>query len=637
MKQPWITPHIKRLSRKKQRLYNQAKLSNSPHYWDTYQSSKREIQKKCRMAYRNYMGKLFDENGTITKRLWTYIKSQRKDHCGIAPLVFNGTTHCDSSIKAKILNEYFTSVFTPPSPTTFAPMEGQHIPDIEPIYIDTNGVTELLQKLKPHKATGPDEIPAYLLKETSNEMAPILTFIFQASLLQSSVPSDWKKANIVPLFKKGDRTVPNNYRPVSLTCICSKILEHIVYSHIFTHLTQYDILSDQQHGFRHLRSCETQLILTVNDLAESLNKMEQTDVIFLDFSKAFDRVSHPHLFHKLHHYGIRGHLLTWIKDFVSNRSQCVIVNGHQSDPAPVTSGVPQGTVLAPLLFLCFINDITNKITSRIRLYADDVLLYTTIHLQEDCQRLQKDLHTLEEWAITWKMLFNSQKCEFLRVTNKKYPILMQYNIQGETIREVTHAKYLGVTIDQHLSWSEHIKQITNKAYKVKGFLQRNLYSCPPSVKSNCYKALIKPILDYAATIWAPHTQKDIMALEKVQRNTARFVYNNYSHYASVSEMLRCLNWSTLAQGRNEQKLTMMYKIVHQLVDIQASSYLIPATTIEYTRGHHMRFTQPFTRIDSYLYSFFPSSIKLWNALPNHILNSTNIEQFKQRIAGLSIN
>ena len=235
------------------------------------------------------------------------------------------------------------------------------------------------------------------------------------------------------------------------------------------------------------------------------------------------------------------------------------------------------------------------------------------------------------------MLFNSQKCEFLRVTNKKYPILMQYNIQGETIREVTHAKYLGVTIDQHLSWSEHIKQITNKAYKVKGFLQRNLYSCPPSVKSNCYKALIKPILDYAATIWAPHTQKDIMALEKVQRNTARFVYNNYSHYASVSEMLRCLNWSTLAQGRNEQKLTMMYKIVHQLVDIQASSYLIPATTIEYTRGHHMRFTQPFTRIDSYLYSFFPSSIKLWNALPNHILNSTNIEQFKQRIAGLSIN
>ena len=441
---------------------------------------------------------------------------------------------------------------------------------------------------------------------------------------------------MVPLFKKGDRAAPSNYRPVSLTCICSKILEHIIYSHICTHLTRYNILCDQQHGFRHSRSCETQLILTINDLAESLNRNEQTDVIFLDFSKAFDKVSHLHLFHKLHHYGIRGDLLTWIKDFVVNRSQQVIVNGQQSDPTHVTSGVPQGTVLAPLLFLCFINDISNKINSRIRLYADDVLLYNTIHSQTDCQRLQRDLHTLEEWAANWRMLFNSQKCEFLRVTNKKHLILAQYSIQKEPIREVTHAKYLGVTIDQHLSWSEHIKQITNKANRVKGFLQRNLHSCPIQIKSNCYKALIKPILEYTSIIWAPHTQKDIRVLEKVQRNAARFVHNNYSHYASVSEMLRCLKWPTLAQGRNDQKLIMMFKIIHHLVDIQANSYLTPAATTQYTRGHHMRFTQPFTRIDSYLYSFFPSSIKLWNALPNHVIDSTNIEQFKQRIAGLSI-
>ena len=176
----------------------------------------------------------------------------------------------------------------------------------------------------------------------------------------------------------------------------------------------------------------------------------------------------------------------------------------------------------------------------------DFMLTKSYHIppliQEDSQRLQKDLHILEGWATNWKMLFNSQKCEFLRVTNKKDPILTQYNVQREVIREVTHAKYLGVTIDQHLSWSEHIKQITTKANKVKGFLQRNLYSCPPSDKSNCYKALIKPILDYAAIIWAPHTQKDTMALEKVQRNAVRFVYNNYPQYASVSEMLGRLNW-----------------------------------------------------------------------------------------------
>ena len=166
------------------------------------------------------------------------------------------------------------------------------------------------------------------------------------------------------------------------------------------------------------------------------------------------------------------------------------------------------------------------------------------------------------------MLFDSQKCEFLRVTNKKHPILAQYSIQKEAIGEVTHAKYLGVIIDRHLSWSEHIKQITNKANRVKGFLQRNLHSCPLQIKNDCYKALIKPILENASIIWAPHTQKDIRVLEKVQ--LVLFTTIIPTMPMLVLEMLRCLYWSTLAQDRNEQKLIMMFKIVHHLVDIQAS-------------------------------------------------------------------
>ena len=294
-----------------------------------------------------------------------------------------------------------------------------------------------------------------------------------------------------------------------------------MYSHVFAHLSKHNILCDQQHGFRQSRSCETQLIITINDFAESLNRNEQTDVIFLDFSKAFDKVSHQHLFHKLHHYGIRGDLLTWIKSFVSNRVQQVVVDGQQSNLAAVSSGVPQGTVLAPLLFLCFINDL-HGIMSKIKLYADDVLLYNIIHSQEDCYNLQQDLNLLEEWTTKWKMTFNLQKCEFLRITNKKYPIFAQYLIQNEIIREATHAKHLAVTIDQSLKWSEYVKQITNKANSVHGFLRRNLYSCPMSTKINCYKVLVKPVLDYAATVWSPYTQKDIDNVEQVQRHAARF-------------------------------------------------------------------------------------------------------------------
>ena len=459
-----------------------------------------------------------------------------------------------------------------------------------------------------------------------------MILIFQASIHQSRVPPDWKQANIVPVFKKGDCTLCSNYRPVSLTCICSKILEHIIYSHIFSHLSQHNILCDEQHGFRHGRSCETQLLLTINDFAESLNNNGQTDAILLDFSKAFDKVSHQHLYHKLHHYGIRGNTLEWLKDCLTGRRQQILVNGEQSDVSQVTSGVPQGTVLAPLLFLCFINDLPKNILSTVRLYADDVILYTPINSKEDCYQLQKDLTILERWANKWKMAFNVKKCEFIRITHKKKPIFYHYTLYDTVVQEVTHTKYLGLTIDSKLSWSEHIRQITNRANSIKGFLQRNLHSCPISVKVSCYKSLIKPILEYACVVWDPYTQKDILAIESVQRRCARFVYNNYSSYASVTNMLQNLNWPPLAHCRNQLKAITMFKIMHQLIDIPADTILIPAPSNYSLRGHSMRLLQPNTRVNSYLNSFFPSSIKIWNNLPNNLITCSSLDQFKARLA-----
>ena len=311
-----------------------------------------------------------------------------------------------------------------------------------------------------------------------------------------SISADWKQANVVPIFKNSDRTQCNIYRPLSLTYICSKLLEHILYSHIYSHLSQYNILCDEQHGFHHARSCESQLLLTINNLAVNLNNGGQTDVIMLDFTKAFDKVSHELLYCKLQNYGIRGNTLEWLKHFLTDRTQQVIINGKYSDLAKVTSGVPQGTVLAPLLFLCYINDLPNNVSSTVRLYADDVLLYTSIKSEEDCLRLQQDLHMLEKWAATWKMSFNVNKCEFLRITNRTNFVSNQYLLHNQIIREVNHTKYLGVVIDSKLSWSQHIKEISNKANNVKSFLQRNLHNCPPSIKANyCYTSLIKPILE----------------------------------------------------------------------------------------------------------------------------------------------
>jgi hypothetical protein len=254
--------------------------------------------------------------------------------------------------------------------------------------IHVNGVRKLLEALNPHKASGPDQISSRFLKEMSSVIAPALTLIFQASHYQCQVPTDWKQANVTPLFKKGDKTQASNYRPVSLTSICCKTMEHIVHSHLMKFLDEHKLLSDAQHGFRKRRSCESQLINTVQDLAAGLSNKQQIDGILLDFSKAFDKVPHRRLSTKLHHYGVRGKTLGWINSFLSDRQQQVVLDGKVSAPAPVTSGVPQGTFLGPLLFLVYINDLPCRVSSTVRLFADDCLLYRTIRSADDTKALQ---------------------------------------------------------------------------------------------------------------------------------------------------------------------------------------------------------------------------------------------------------
>ena len=246
----------------------------------------------------------------------------------------------------------------------------------------------------------------------------MLTLIYQATLKQRMIPADWKKALVAPIFKKGARTCPANYRPISLTCIPCKILEHIIYSHIFKHLNAHNILCQEQHGFRKYHSCESQLITTIDDIATHVDSGAQIDAILLDFSKAFDKVPHQRLLAKLAHYGVQGMLLDWIQDFLSIRSQTVVLNNASSDPTKVLSGVPQGSVLGPLLFLLYINDLPRHVSSKAKLYADDTLLYRVINTPNDISILQVDLNSLSQWAQKWQMTFNASKCAHLTITHK---------------------------------------------------------------------------------------------------------------------------------------------------------------------------------------------------------------------------
>lgn len=297
-------------------------------------------------------------------------------------------------------------------------MNDPSLPEISELTIQENGVLKLLKNLNASKASGPDGIPSQVLKHCAETLASPLTTIFNCSFKTGKLPNDWLTANIASVYKKGDKKCAENYRPVSLTSVACKLLEHVICHHLRAHLDQHNILTNKNHVFRSGFSCETQLLSTIDDLLKTHDAGVQTDVAILDFSKAFDTVPHAKLLHKLKHYGIRGPILQWITTFLTRRTMRVVLEGERSEEAPVESGVPQGTVLGPFIFLCHINDLPNCVDSKVRLFADDCLLYREIHSFNDHISLQEDLRKLEEWAKQWGMRFNTSKCFILSTKTK---------------------------------------------------------------------------------------------------------------------------------------------------------------------------------------------------------------------------
>ena len=321
-------------------------------------------------------------------------------------------------------------------------------------------------------------------------------------------------------------------------------MEHIVLSHIAKHLSANKILLDSQHGFRQRLSTVTQLITSTHDWASTLQHRGQTDVILLDFSKAFDKVPHLRLSAKLNHYGIRGQTLDWISSFLDNRTQAVSVNGTHSSWGKVSSGVPRGSVLGPALFLLYINDIQDHIQSTMRLFADDSIVYREIVRPEDHDLLQQDQQALADWSSTWLMQFNIKKCAILTITRKRMPSHHQYKIFGETLERVDQHDYLGVTISHDLRWDVHCNKTKQKASRTLGLLCRTLSPCKQNVKAKAYQTLVRlrPQLEYASVTWNPYTLVGVNRMEQVQRAAARFVFGNYRRTMSVTPLINTLGW-----------------------------------------------------------------------------------------------
>lgn len=635
--QPWITSHLKNLARRKHRAYKKARKTKKAQDWSRYKHLKKSMQTDCRRTYNSFVNNMIcGEMAENPKKFWSFIKSKRCDNTGVAPLMKDGILQSDSITKANLLNDQFVSAFTNEETSKLPDLGPSPHPALPEFEIGCDGVRKLLSNIKPFTASGPDNLPAYLLKEGADELAPVFTLLFQATLHQGKIPLGWKTADVAPIFKKGDKHKPENYRPISLTCIVSKTMEHIIHSQIINHLDARGVLTNKQFGFRKRHSCESQLLLTIHDLAQGLRGKEQIDAILLDFSKAFDKVPHERLLLKLHHVGVRGMLLSWIRDFLTGRTQQVVLEGKKSNTSNVSSGVPQGTVLGPLLFLVFINDLPDVVTSEIRLFADDALLYRIIRSAVDVTALKDDLRRLQDWEKTWLMSFNPDKCEVLRVTNKKKNIFKaQYTIHGKDLHIVDEAKYLGVTIQSNLNWKPHVNNICKKANSTRGFLQRNLRKCSHKVKEQAYKTYVRPTLEYASSVWDPHTKDQVSQIEMIQRRAARFVKSDFHQQHSVTQMLQDLQWKTMNERRAHNKVIMLYRIVHGLVAIPPGQPYFTPTSVS-TRGHAMQFQQQHCRILAYQHSFFPSVVCLWNQLPAVVVSAQSLEQFRTQLSPLTL-
>jgi hypothetical protein len=507
------------------------------------------------------------------------------------------------------------------------------IPALSSINFSVDDIQRTLSSLPLGKAPGPDGINAKFLRNTVSTISPVLCRIFNDSIACGRLPRGWKLANITPVFKSGDRSLLSNYRPIALTSLVSKIMERLLANAVKDHLNSNCLLSDKQHGFVPNKSCVTQLMNVYHSWATTLDKRSppRIDAVFLDMSKAFDRMPHHILVRKLaSNFNIRGSLWSWIKDFLVDRQQRVTFVGMNSSWSVVSSGVPQGSVLGPLLFNLFINDISYNLSSNCVLFADDVLIYRPIRSCLDVSSLQHDLDELSTWSVSNGMTFNPTKSKIMHISRKHSLDPPVYTLSGFPVQPTSSVKYLGVTLNAQLSWNNHVKNVVSSANRTLGLIKTIAFNSSVSAKFCLYKSLVLPILEYGMPAWLPHTSLQTQALERVQKRATRFILGQRMGEMSYPDRLKSLNWSSLSIRRNFSVLYFIIKCKFNLIHCDVADII----SVNHRYPNVLTFKHLYARTDALHLSaphLFP---RLWSSLPENIRNSLLLLPFHSFLKSL---
>ena len=619
--------------------------------YQSYCKQRNKAAKLLRNTKREFELKIAKEAKVNPKAFYKYCNSRSGSKQHVIRLKGqDGKTILSKKENAELLNQYFCSVFTNEDDApelilnnayenTFEeevgkpfdfPIDNQDN-ELENVSIDIAEVLKHLKDLDPHKSTVPFCIHPLILKEAAEELVRPIYNIFKVSLEQGKLPTCWKTGIVSPIHKSGDRHAPSNYRPITITSILSRILEKIVKATFTEHIATNNLLNSNQHGFISGRSCLTNLLHTMEELMWNIDNGLVMDEIFLDFSKAFDKVPHQRLLFKLKQYGICGRLLNWIESFLSHRKQAVKVNNVMSGTRNVSSGVPQGSVLGPLLFLMFINDMPLNIKSGIKLFADDTKLYRIIRSVNDADILQEDLDKLTHWCKEWKMVFNTSKCHVLHISRNKKNCptnqLYYYHIDGQLLVPSVTEKDLGVSISNDLKPHQHIVNIVKKANKTLGMIKRSFTHINRDIFMLTYKTFIRPSLEYCQSVWSPHLQKDINMLENVQRRASKMVLG--LHNIPYEQRMQKLSLQSLQYRRTRGDMILMFKIFNHLIDIDPQDFFT-LKRYQNNRGHNWKVEfkrQPNTDYGRNTFTY--RVIIPWNKLPASVVNSKDVPEFKR--------